>query len=729
MKYQYKFLSFALFASSTLLAQQQQTIPCFTDEATKHFFESHPAEKARYEKEMQSATLTAEYSAQLSRSGNAVNSTMGGGAFVMDTIPVVFHILHQGGPENVPDSYVYQALAEVNRVHTKKTPDSTAIVPYFSGVYGANNYIFKLATKDPNGHCTNGIIRYYDANTNWNQQQYSNFAYTWDRTKYLNVYIVKSICSGTPCPAPSSGGIIVGYTYLPGTVPATYDAVVYNYQFMTGSNARSMAHEFGHWLGLSHTFGSTNSPGTCMAGGQSDDFLSTASPAVACVGVTDDTPKTAGFFSTCPASTPNTCDVSNYANVQNIMDYSSCPLNFTNGQIKRMHNIMGSTTASRSNVVSAANKIATGIRYPIVCKPSPNFHASARTVCSGGTITFSDSSSNAIVTGWNWSFAGGTLASGYAATDSMPKVVYNTPGTYAVTYTASTSGGDSAITKTSYINVVNSTASYNTSFFEGFETATVPGTDWSVFSTANNNWTVTSSTGASGIKSIMLNNFSNTPGDTSVLVSPSFNLSAIGSPMMTFAMSYQQQATTNVDKFQIFSSIDCGGTWTSRFARSGTALQPATVTGQSTTSFTPAAAQFTTYTVNIAAIANSTNAIFRFCFFADPTSPGNNIFLDNINVYNSNIGIKSIETEIGLEIYPNPSAGLVNIVFDLSEKHHIAVNVTDMLGRQVESHASQQYGTGQTVLQIANKRTYQPGIYFVNIDMDGQHIIKKISIQ
>ena len=52
-----------------------------------------------------------------------------------------------------------------------------------------------------------------------------------------------------------------------------------------------------------------------------------------------------------------------------------------------------------------------------------------------------------------------------------------------------------------------------------------------------------------------------------------------------------------------------------------------------------------------------------------------------------------------------------------------------MLGRQVESHASQQYGTGQTVLQIANKRTYQPGIYFVNIDMDGQHIIKKISIQ
>jgi len=404
---------------------------------------------------------------------------------------------------------IFQALAEVNRVHTKKTPDSSNIVPYFASVYGANNYVFQLATKDPSGNCTNGIVRYYDANTNWNQTQYSNFAYTWDRTKYLNVYIVKNICTGTPCPASGGGGIIVGYTYLPGTVSASMDAVVYNSSFLTGTNARSLAHEFGHWLGLSHTFGSTNAPGTCLSGGNSDDFLSSNPPAVATTGVIDDTPKDAGIESQCPASTPNSCDASNYANVQNIMNYSSCPLNFTNGQIHRMHNIMFSTTASRSNVLTAANKIATGIRNPQPCVPTPYFHASTRIVCANAPVTFSDSSQNATTTGYNWSFPGGTLVSGYTLTDSMPQVTYATPGNYAVSYTASTTAGGASITKSSYITVLSSVASYNTAFTESFETATVPGTDWSVSHTSSTgvDWTVTSNAAATGSKSVMIETF------------------------------------------------------------------------------------------------------------------------------------------------------------------------------------------------------------------------------
>lgn len=732
MKKTYKLITASIFAASAVFAQQQQIIPCFTDEATKYYFAAHPEEKARYEKEMQEAKFSPEYLSQLAnKRGNGQNQVSNSTFTTVDTIPVVFHILHLGGLENVPNSYVYQALAEVNRVHTKTIPDSAGIDVHFKGISGANNYVFQLATIDPNGNCTNGIIRHYDANTNWDQTN-PNYSYTWDRTKYLNVYIVKNICSGQPCPGSTSGGIIVGYTYLPGTVPAAYDVVIYNYQFMTGTNARSMAHEFGHWLGLSHTFGMTNSAGGSSCTTANDDKLATNPPTVACTGVTDDTPMYQGAFSTCPASTPNACDPSNTANVQNIMDYSSCPKNFTNGQITRMHNIMNSTTASRSHVISVANKIATGVRNPQVCIPIPYFHPSSRIVCSGATVTFSDSSQNAKTTIYNWNFPGGTFVSGYTATDSMPKVTYATPGTYAVSYTASTTAGGASVTESSCITVVSSTAAYNTAFIEGFETATVPGTDWNVLhipSSTGVDWTVTNSAAASGSKSIMIDNFSNPPGDTSILVSPTFNLAAIGSPTLKFKMSYQQQATTNVDKLQIYSSIDCGATWASRFGRSGAALQPSTVTGQSTSPFVPTPSQFATYTVNLSPIASSTNAMFRFVFYSDPTAPGNLIYLDDINIYNTLTGIKDIQTEVGLEIYPNPSSGNVNIIFNLVDKHNISVNVVDMLGRVVEANPSQHYPSGESMITIGNKVTYKPGVYFVNIDVDGQHISKKVIIQ
>ena len=53
---------------------------------------------------------------------------------------------------------------------------------------------FRLAHLDPNGNCTNGIIRHYDANTNWSQTNVSAYAYSgngtnrWATNKYLNIY-------------------------------------------------------------------------------------------------------------------------------------------------------------------------------------------------------------------------------------------------------------------------------------------------------------------------------------------------------------------------------------------------------------------------------------------------------------------------------------------------------------------------------------------------------------
>ena len=368
-------------------------------------------------------------------------------------------------------------------------------------------------------------------------------------------------------------------------------------------------------------------------------------------------------------------------------------------------------------------KVGCSIAFPVV-----GFQANNTLVCAGSTITFSDSTVNTPVTTWHWDFPGGVLANGSTLTDAMPQVTYTAAGIYAVSYTASNSAGQASLTKTDYIHVVSTTAMYNSTYIEGFETAVVPGTDWSVSSTSGTNWMITSSAAASGAKSIMLDNMLNSPNDISTLTSSTFDLAAIGSPVLSFAMAYQQKATSNTDKLVVYVSTDCGATWVSKWTRTGTALQPASVSGQNaSSSFIPSPSEFTTYTVNVGtSAASSSHAMFRWVFYAGALSVGNNIYLDNINVSKSVAGIENIETAISLNLYPNPSSGTVNIAFTLSEKHTVSVQVIDMLGRMVENIPAQSYNEGESILTIGTHTNYQAGIYFVNINVDGQGISKKM---
>jgi len=85
----------------------------------------------------------------------------------------------------------------------------------------------------------------------------------------------------------------------------------------------------------------------------------------------------------------------------------------------------------------------------INCPPASNFYASSTQVCSGGTVTFTDISTNN-PTSWLWTFPGGTPAT---STLEHPTVTYNTLGVYNATLQVTNANGNNSLTKSAYINV------------------------------------------------------------------------------------------------------------------------------------------------------------------------------------------------------------------------------------------------------------------------------------
>lgn len=286
------------------------------------------------------------------------------------TIPVVVHVFHDGDDygtgSNISDEVVYDAIENLNASFAGQPWHTTT----HSGVthpYSDSNIEFCLASIDPDGNTTNGITRQNpDTLAGYTQsgmittsllaesseQALKSLCY-WPVQDYCNIYVIHKL---------NGGYSPLGFAYLPpnssfvdGIVCAT---PVFGFEPPISLNNfdknGTLVHEMGHYLGLLHTFNSTNScspTGSCTTQG---DRLC-------------DTPPTTGTVGCGPISCPETM-------VENFMDYSSdyCMDRFSPDGVTRMRSQLLLYRASLLDENNLACGIPNGLDVKISNILAPN---------------------------------------------------------------------------------------------------------------------------------------------------------------------------------------------------------------------------------------------------------------------------------------------------------------------------------------------------------------------
>ena len=610
-------------------------------------------------------------------------------------IPIVFHVIHFNGPENISTAQVHDAVDVLNTNFRALNANIGEVIPEFEDLVADIEIEFRLAQKDPQGNCHPGINRIVSELTYVGDSEMKSLI-QWPRNKYLNVWVCEYAAGAA------------GYALYPGSVNgnqnADQDGIVLQHSYC-GSigtanlyRSRTLTHEVGHWLNLRHPWGNSNNPGLADNCDEDDNV--------------SDTPNTIGWTSCVLDGT--TCG--SLDNVQNYMDYSYCGRMFTQGQKTRMRTAALSTVAQRNQLSTASNLQATGVAgEDILCEAS--FDMDRRLICVGDSVKFTDQSYHS-PTSWSWEFGDGEALSGGQGEGVQSFYhTFNAPGLYDVTLTVGNGTDEVTNTVTEAVYVMDA-GEMDLPMSQGFESGEYPDPQWFIEDPLNDGtWELTDDAAATGTQCMFIENWgNNVEFNDDFLRTATMDMSGMSEIHISYKWAYVHKGTTEAsetdDRLRVSVTGDCGNDWDLRRMHRGFTDLPSA--DPNPFPWAPSGPEeWKGYTIVLDNDEYLTE-FFRVQFEFE-SRLGNNIYLDDINIQ----GFGNTEVAEALDgltrswtLAPNPAAQASVVAFQTRVAGMADMTIQDASGR-ILSQEAKALGAGSHDWPIAAPQT--PGVYLVRL--------------
>ncbi|MDO5615119.1 MAG: GEVED domain-containing protein [Cruoricaptor ignavus] len=318
---------------TAILGYSQRT--CGFDAHQQHLEKLHP--------EMREARLKAESNLAKFKKAlytNKINTTFSNGNYSGEiyTIPIVIHVIESSKNEHkVTDEQIRTWINNTNQMYA--TTYGNGFFAEGTGADGGTVIPFRLALAQRSPQCTatTGIIRYdgstlngYDDhgvnssnNNGATEAQVKELAPHWPESSYFNIYLITGFDSNF-----SNSGLM-GWAGYPTNSDSSYESFM-KIGAVRNRHDTTLAHEFGHSMGLDHPFGDADSSGGVCP---TNDDCTTDNDKVC---DTEPTQSLLSVFPTPDNNTVNPCTGENYQGVQyNVMNYTYETKKFTPGQRER----------------------------------------------------------------------------------------------------------------------------------------------------------------------------------------------------------------------------------------------------------------------------------------------------------------------------------------------------------------------------------------------------------